>query len=122
MESAPANRVLLVEDHADTLQSLVRLLSRNGYAVCPAATYREALDLAARANCRVVVADVSLPDGSGVDLMRHLAPRGVIGVAISGHAAEEVKQAARDAGFGAYLVKPIDFAELLSVLARMTGS
>jgi two-component system KDP operon response regulator KdpE len=119
MGDAAVDCVLVVEDHPDSLHGLVKLLTRNGYRVCAAATYGEALE-AARHGCRVLVADLGLPDGSGLDLMREAAPRGVIGIAISGRSAPEDVQAAIDAGFRAYLVKPLKFPALLETLAQLT--
>jgi DNA-binding NtrC family response regulator len=121
MNASAINRVLIVDDHFDTLQSIVRLLQRNGYAVCPATTYREATEVAMREGCKLLVSDITLPDGSGLDLMRQLAPDGVLGIAISGHASPDDAHAAHVAGFKAYLVKPIRFADLMESLNRLTS-
>ncbi|MEO7725092.1 MAG: ATP-binding protein, partial [Chthoniobacterales bacterium] len=70
-------RILLVEDHADTAAVLARLLRRMGHDVVHAATVETALQLAERempvSPLSLVMSDLGLPDGSGLDLMRQLS-------------------------------------------------
>src|SRR5690349_9531906 len=81
-------RVLLVEDHQDTLTVLVRVLVRFGYNVTPAASFGEALRLASQSVFHLLVTDLELGDGNGWALyqrLREMNPS-IVGLAVSGHA------------------------------------
>lgn len=110
---------LVVEDHLDTLRLLVRLLNRSGYSAIGAASYREALDAFENSRCAVMICDITLHDGSGLDLMRELAPHGVRGIALSGWAASADLDASRDAGFSLHLAKPVTLIQLLEALRKL---
>lgn len=112
-------RVLLVEDHPESLSALARLLEFGGYAVRRAATCHEALDLAE--GCDLLVADIGLPDGNGLDLMRELSGLyGIRGVAVSGFAEPADLKRAAAAGFCEYLVKPVKIGEVVAAIERAT--
>jgi DNA-binding NtrC family response regulator len=124
MQAVPRNRcVLIVEDHADTLRLLSRLLRLHGYAVHEAATCADALAVMEREHCGLLVSDVSLPDCSGLELMRELRQRDpeVRGLAVSGHTGPEHAKAARDAGFERYVAKPVKFDDLLHLIRGMAN-
>src|SRR5688572_1067093 len=97
--------ILVVEDDPDSLHAMMRLLMENGYSAYGASTYRSAVDAFERERCPVMICDIMLPDGSGLDLMRELAPHGVRGIAISGLATSEDKAASLAAGFTAHIAK-----------------
>ena len=85
--------ILLVDDHADSLVPLARLLRRCGYEVAAAATVSEGLEAAARRVPDVIVSDIALPDGDGCDLLHrvrhtHPAVRGVAVTGLTGNALE----------------------------------
>jgi signal transduction histidine kinase/response regulator RpfG family c-di-GMP phosphodiesterase len=106
-------RILLVEDHEDTNRSLTHLLRRRGYHVQPALTVRSALDLAAREEFDVLISDIGLPDGTGIDLMRTLhSARPLFGIALTGYGMEEDVRKSHDGGFKHHLVKPVDLNKL----------
>lgn len=108
-------RILLVEDHADTRDLLVRLLSPT-FDVRTAECFDSAMACAAKALPDLVVTDVGLPGRDGISLMRELHDRYQIpGIAVTGHLPEDPSQFRR-AGFAAYLTKPIRFDELLRVV------
>jgi two-component system CheB/CheR fusion protein len=115
--------VLVVEDHVDTLRYLSRLLRLQGYAVQEAQTCEEALATIEREPCGILVSDVSLPDCSGLDLMRELRHRrvDVRGVAVSGHTGPEHVRAAKEAGFEHHVAKPVKFDHLLDVIRKMAN-
>jgi PAS domain S-box-containing protein len=116
-------RVLLVEDHADTLAAMAQLLEMFGYTVRTADSVASALQAAEGERVDVVVSDIGLPDGSGLDLMRQLLARQPVrGIALSGFGMEEDLRKSREAGFVEHLTKPVDFARLQQVLARVTAS
>ncbi len=108
-----AMRILLVEDHEDTNRSLTNLLRRRGYQVQSALDFHSALDLSAKEEFDVLISDLALPDGSGIDLMQTLqSKRPIIGIALTGFGMEDDIRKGREAGFRYHLVKPIDLNRL----------
>src|SRR6266487_2339815 len=106
-------RILLVEDHEDTNRSLTNLLRRRGYSVQSALNFQSALDLSANEEFDVLISDLALPDGSGIDLMQKLSSkRPVLGIALTGFGMENDVRKCREAGFRHHLVKPIDLNKL----------
>jgi signal transduction histidine kinase/CheY-like chemotaxis protein len=106
-------RILLVEDHEDTNRSLTRLLRRRGYHVQSAGSLSAALDLSAKEEFDVLISDLGLPDGSGIELMEKISStRPLLGIALTGFGMEEDILKSRDAGFKHHLVKPIDLTKL----------
>jgi PleD family two-component response regulator len=73
--SKPGTRVLLVEDHSDSAKAMARLLRTFGFQV--EITYRlaEARAAARAGKFDLIICDIALPDGSGLDLMRELRLR-----------------------------------------------
>ena len=114
--------ILLVEDHSDTARAMTTLLNRRGYDVRRAANMAEALKEANNRKFDVLVSDIGLPDGSGLELMRQLLEKGPVkGIALSGFGMEEDVNRSRQAGFSEHLTKPIDFKQLEAAIARVTG-
>jgi signal transduction histidine kinase len=118
----PGLRILLVEDHADTREAVAELLGLYGHTVATAGSCAEALARLGECVVDLVVSDLGLPDGSGLDLMREIGRRcgpEVKGICLSGFGMEEDVRQSRDAGFLAHLTKPVDLRELEAVLARV---
>jgi len=113
-------RLLLVEDHEDTNRSLTRMLRRRGYEVHPANDIRSALDIATNKHFDVLVSDIGLPDGSGIDLLKALRAKGeVFGIALTGFGMEEDIRRSGEAGFSHHLVKPVDLNKLDSIIQEV---
>jgi signal transduction histidine kinase len=113
-------RVLLVEDHPDTARAMSRLLKRWGCEVEVADSVSLALKAANALPFDIVISDIGLPDGSGMDLMRQLcARRPIKGIAISGFGMDEDVEQSRQAGFSEHLVKPVDLQKLEGALRRL---
>lgn len=123
--AAPSNggarRILLVEDNGDTAQTMKMLLEICGYVVETAGDVKQALEAVESANFDLLVSDLGLPDGSGIDLMEELRRRGcsLKGIALSGYGQEEVRRRTKQAGFSAHLVKPADADALLETIAAL---
>ncbi len=119
---APAGRrVLLVEDHADSAETLALVLSMKGYEVSVARTVKEAQSLAP--GCDLMISDISLPDGSGLELVRELQRRLPLrAIALSGYGTEEDRSRSRAAGFAEHLTKPVDIDDLLAAVRRLADS
>ena len=124
---AKALRILLVEDHVDTAEAIAELLRTLGHEVEVAYDVATALAAAAEIQSRepagidLVVSDLGLPDGSGLDLMRELAWRySLKGIALSGYGMEEDLRRSREAGFERHLTKPVNFQALQAVLREFS--
>ena len=111
-------RILLVEDHEDTNRSLTNLLRRRGYHVQPALTFQSALDLGAKEQFDVLISDLGLPDGNGIDLIQKLASKPPLGIALTGFGMEQDIRKSREVGFQHHLVKPIDLNKLDSLIQQ----
>ncbi len=108
-------RVLLVEDNPDTLRYLSTVLRKRGHTVvtadCLAAAMRALEE--AEVPFELLISDIALPDGDGLQLMRGIqATRPIPGIAMSGFGSEEDLQQSRMAGFFDHLTKPIDLKRL----------
>ena len=117
--SPGARRVLLVEDHADSAEAARELLTEASCQVVAAGSLAEALEAAGIQTFDLVLSDLGLPDGSGLDLMRDLRDRyGLRGIALTGYGMEDDVRRSREAGFVDHLVKPITFARLANAIER----
>ena len=116
-------RILLVEDHEDTKRSLTDLLRRRGYHVQSAGDLQSAIDLSAKEEFDVLISDLGLPDGSGIDLMRVLnSQRPVFGIALTGFGMEDDIRKSYEVGFKHHLVKPIDLNKLDSLIQESAAA
>jgi signal transduction histidine kinase len=114
--------VLLVEDHEMTARVMSRLLRQAGYDVTVAADVSTAKRWTDERRFDVVISDLGLPDGTGLDVMKHLRSRhGIPAIAVSGYGMEEDVRQTREAGFSEHLVKPIDLPKLQAAIARVMG-
>lgn len=112
-------RVLLVEDHEDTNRSLTQLLRRRGYHVQAAHSVESALAAAAHERFDVLVSDIGLPDGSGIDLMQKLkSDHQIFGIALTGFGMEEDLRRSQEVGFNHHLVKPVDLNRLDALIQQ----
>jgi signal transduction histidine kinase len=113
-------RILLVEDHDDTLHLMTRLLERQGHQVTRAGGIAEALDAAEGGRFDLVISDLGLPDGSGLQLMQHLRRQcDLPGIALSGFGMEEDVRRSLEAGFTAHLTKPLDIEQLHAAIGQV---
>jgi signal transduction histidine kinase len=114
-----AVRILLVDDHEDTLEFMSRFLTLCGHQVATAATYQNALRLSQEQQFDLLLSDLGLPDGDGYQLIRVLqAASPIKGIALSGYGMNADVQASLAAGFSAHLTKPCD----LSLLSATIGT
>jgi CheY-like chemotaxis protein len=114
-------RVLIVEDHDDSRESLRWVLELEGYQVAVASTAGRGLSLAREFRPHVALIDVGLPDVSGYDLVRRLRVtpecRHTRLLALTGHVSPADRQRALEAGFDGHLAKPLDPERLVAILA-----
>lgn len=121
--SSRPTRVLLIEDHEDTADVLSRVLERRGMSVVTAPSGKKALAAARAHPFDVVLSDIGLPDMPGYELFALLRQEhpALVGIAISGFGTEGSMNRCRDAGFQAYLTKPIDIDRLEHLILRHAG-
>jgi CheY-like chemotaxis protein len=117
-ENAGAPRVLVVEDDHDSREMVVTFLSKYGYDAEAASTFDEAIDRLDQP-WDVVLTDLSLPGGSGLDIGRRARglerpPQRLI--AFTGYGSPDDVSVSREAGFDAHLVKPLDLESLLKAI------
>jgi len=109
--------VLVIEDEPQMRRFLRPALEGQGYRVIEAGTAREGLVQASSFNPDLVLLDLGLPDGDGVDLTRRLREWSAASiVVVSARGQEADKVAALDAGADDYLTKPFGMGELLARL------
>jgi len=119
---ARGRRILLVEDHPDTARLMARLLSQHGYSVRTAGTVAAALHLAGSEEFDLVISDIGLPDGSGLDVMNEVRKtKPIRGIALTGFGAETDVERSKQAGFAAHVTKPIDLNQLRMEIERVMG-
>ncbi len=109
--------VLLVEDNVDA-ETVLRLgLEGHGHTVVSARSVAEArAALDAHSHFDILVSDIGLPDGSGLDVIAAVNGR-FPAIALSGYGMEENLRASREAGFVDHLIKPVDGSRLLTLIA-----
>ncbi|MCX6967956.1 MAG: PAS domain S-box protein [Verrucomicrobia bacterium] len=116
-------RILLVEDHEATRTTLTRLLTRDGHSVtsvgCCAAALETVLRQPADEPFQMLISDLGLPDGSGLDLVRTIKGQfpNLTAVALSGYGTDADIRKSTEAGFAKHLTKPINLQDLRRVLA-----
>jgi len=113
-------RVLLVEDHIATAKVMSRLLRLTGYIVDVADSVATALLAADAVHFDVLISDIGLPDGSGLDLMRQLrSKRDIPGIVLSGFGMQEDVAKSKSAGFSEHLIKPVEISQLETAIRRL---
>ncbi len=105
--------ILLVEDNTDTLNYLSKVLTSKGNSVHTASSLDRALRVAREVDFDVLVSDIELPDGTGLELIGTLrSSRAVSGIALSGFGSTSDIEQSKSAGFAEHLTKPVDFKRL----------
>jgi CheY-like chemotaxis protein len=112
--------ILVVEDHDDTLRSMKMLLTRLGYEVLAAENMADALRIADEQHFDILLSDIGLPDGSGLELLRQLRTRRKVpALALSGFGMEEDIERSEAAGFAHHLTKPVSIDQLQSAISQL---
>ena len=120
----PHLRVLVVDDEPDFQVTYVRLLGRQGLRAITTGSRHEGLALIEREALVLVISDLRLPDGDGLDVVRaaRRAPTPVPTIVITGLGSEASRLAALSAGASAYLAKPFSAAAFTSLVAQTLAS
>jgi DNA-binding response OmpR family regulator len=112
--------ILLVEDHTDTRAMLTSLLGRSGYRLITANKAEDAKGLLERMRFDILLSDLGLPDGDGLDVARKakaLQPH-IRAIALTARGSANDERLGREAGFDDYLTKPFDLHELRVALDK----
>ena len=117
-----AQRILVLEDHADLRRLYAKVLTKAGYEVYPAATLEEARALLNQGHIDIFVCDIHVGEERGTDLLREqsaaLNQQGTKIVVVSGQA--QYRAMCEDLGIEFYLEKPIGLEMLLTLMERLT--
>jgi CheY-like chemotaxis protein len=114
--------ILVIDDHAETARLLARLFRLSGRAAVSASSLREAWAAVSEGGIDLLVSDVELPDGSGLDFMRELKrSHAVHGIALTGHIDEGIERKCREAGFDRFFTKPAVFEALMAAVEELSA-
>lgn len=112
-------RILLVDDHEDTCTALEKLLVRRGHLVAATHNMRSAMEAAVRNQFDLLISDIALPDGNGMELMMQMrAISKIPGIAISGFGNNGDIEKSLQAGFAEHLIKPVKLDALEAAIER----
>ena len=118
-------RILVVDDNRDASETLATLLRLIGHETMTAFDGKEAIAAAAQFRPDVVLLDIGLPRTNGYDVARHLRTqswgRSTKLIALTGWGQDEDRRKSQEAGFDAHIVKPVDHAYLIQLLASLAS-
>ncbi len=119
----PADVILLVDDERDLAATCERLLRRLGYRVVTVDSCAAALAALAQGPLALVISDVGLPDGNGLDVVRAAQRRAkpIPSIVITGQPSERGRQAAAHVGATGYLAKPFSVAAFTELVRQTLG-
>jgi DNA-binding response OmpR family regulator len=114
-------RILVIDDHQDGGEVLVDMLDYNGYNADFATTAEGGMTLLRQYDYQAALIDLALPGMNGFEMVQALRERGSIMpcVACTAYHASKVRKEALNAGFDAYLTKPVSQKELVAVLKQV---
>jgi PAS domain S-box-containing protein len=121
-------RALVVDDEADARALVKRVLESNRALVLTAASADEAIEVMQRESLDVLLSDIGMPEHDGYELLRRVrslpASQGgaIPAVALTAFARSEDRRRALMAGFQLHVSKPVEPAELLAVVANLSGA
>lgn len=115
------SHALIVDDDVDSLAGLAVLVDREGFTTDTAGSLREAREKMEKRRPDLVLLDLELPDGKGMELFQDIEPgiNTTEVVLITGHASLETSVEALRIGATDYLIKPVDVKRLKNILSRV---
>lgn len=111
-------KILVVDDEADFTTTYERLLRRQGHGVVAASSRHAGLAAIAAGPVDLVIADLRLPDGDGLDLVRAARKNATPVIVITGFASAASRQASLAAGASAYLSKPFSASTFAALVEK----
>ena len=117
-------QILLVDDEADTRETLARLLENHGAYVRVAASAEAALKALDLFEPQLIISDIGMPDIDGYELLRQLRARlpEVPAIALTAYAAPADIERATAAGFQKHIAKPVEVSELLAASGALLAA
>ena len=113
-------KILLVEDHADTGLAMSRLLRARGHETQLATSVASAIEAIDADEFDLLLCDLGLPDGTGIEVVTHLKKRRQIpAIALSGFGMEEDLARCLRAGFDLHITKPVNVKQLELSITRL---
>jgi signal transduction histidine kinase len=120
-------RLLIVEDDPDALEAISAVLQRSGASVTSVRSVPEALIALGREKPDVLVSDIAMAGMDGITLIRAVRERSrerggaVPALALTAYTGGDTQRRALEAGYQAFLTKPIDASDLVSAIASLAG-
>jgi len=115
--------VLIVEDNEKNLKLVRDVLQVKGYETIEAGTAEDGLALAASRKPDLVLMDIQLPGMSGIDALKALradpATAHIPVIAVTASVMQQDRKHITEAGFDAYLSKPLDIREFITTVKRV---
>ena len=122
--AAHGRRVLVVDDNADSAETMALLLEMAGHEAHTAHDGEAALESAERHRPDVILLDIGLPTLSGHDVCRRIRQqpwgRQIVVIALTGWGQDEDRRRSEEAGFDGHIVKPVEPARLMALLETLT--
>jgi CheY-like chemotaxis protein/two-component sensor histidine kinase len=119
-----SRRILVVDDNRLAAQSLATLLQMTGNETCTAHDGVAAVEAAATFHPEVVLLDIGLPKLNGYEAARKIREqsggKSMVLIAVTGWGQDEDRQKSHEAGFDGHIVKPVDHAEFMNLLASFS--
>jgi len=117
VQSSGGLTILLIEDHADTAEVMAQLMSTLGHEVTVVGRVADALAATQGSPFDLIVSDVGLPDGTGLDFIKAFREKDDSpAVALTGFGSDEDIRRCLEAGFTSHLTKPVNFGQLEQVI------
>jgi two-component system cell cycle response regulator DivK len=117
------NLVLIVEDNEKNMKLVRDVLQAKGYATIEAGTGEDGVRLAAERNPDLILMDIQLPGISGIEALRQLRANSVTAtipaVAVTASVMQQDRKQITEAGFDAYIGKPINLKEFLDTVRNI---
>jgi PAS domain S-box-containing protein len=109
--------ILLIEDHVDTAEVMAQLIRSLGHDVTVVGRVDDALAATQQQAFDLIVSDVGLPDGTGLDFIRAFREHSdAPAVALTGFGTDEDVRRCLSAGFTSHLTKPVNFGQLETMI------
>ncbi|QYY27929.1 sigma-54 dependent transcriptional regulator [Cupriavidus pinatubonensis] len=116
------SHILIVDDDENACAALAEIVALEGFTASTAGSLREARLQIGWRMPDVILADLRLPDGNGLELFAEVASSGVEIILTTGYASVDSAVEALRSGATDYLVKPINVARLQTVLKRLANT
>ena len=116
--------ILLVDDEADLVATYERLLRRRGYRIVSAGSCRAGLSIIEREPLALVITDLRLPDGDGIEIVRaaRRAVNATPSLVVTGFTSDASRTVALAAGASGYLAKPFGASAFTSLVGGILGT